>query len=112
MKVAARLSALSNFIFNLTGGLIFVALTGPLAGLVSSWTPVPGFQVAYAHIIFSISIAILFFAIPEAFCKVYGALDARQRDKFGEQCSRIAAQGFSSLSGKNAVTCGPFRTCS
>lgn len=69
MKAGARLAALSNFIFNLTGGLIFVALIGPLAGLVSSWTPDPGFQVAYAHVIFSTSIAVIFLPFLKPFAR-------------------------------------------
>lgn len=69
MKKGARLSALSNFIFNLIGAVIFIPLIHPLSGLVSGWTDDAGYRVATAHVIFSVSIAVFFLPFLKPFSR-------------------------------------------
>lgn len=69
MRAAARLAALSNFIFILIGSVVFIPLIGPLGRLVVQMTPDPGFQMAYAHVIFSASIALGFLPFLKPFAR-------------------------------------------
>lgn len=69
MKKGARLSALSNFIFNLIGAIIFIPLIYPLSDLVSGMTDDAGYRVATAHVIFSVSIALIFLPFLKPFSR-------------------------------------------
>lgn len=69
LSQAAKLTALANFIFNLSGTLLFLPLIGLLSSLVMKITPEPAYQVAFAHLIFNSVIAIIFLIILNPFTR-------------------------------------------
>lgn len=59
MKSAGRATAVSNFIFNLTGVLIFLPFLRSFAHAMLAWGD-PSTAVASAHLVFNVSVALLF----------------------------------------------------
>lgn len=83
LNEAARLTALANFIFNLSGTLIFLPLIGLLSSLVRQLTPDPSFQVAFAHLIFNLSVALLFMSFLPSFGQWLIRISGRDQGMFG-----------------------------
>lgn len=69
LSAAAKLSAMANFVFNLSGTLLFLPLIVPLSHLVSHISTTPAYQVAWAHIIFNTSVAVIFLIILKPFSR-------------------------------------------
>lgn len=57
---AARATAITNFMFNSVGLLLFLPFLRPFADWVISVSSGPGFAVAWAHLIFNLTVALLF----------------------------------------------------
>ena len=62
MSPGARASAIANLLFNLTGLVLYLPFLPSFARLVVEWFPGPGLAVAWAHLIFNLSIGLLFLA--------------------------------------------------
>lgn len=61
MKPVARATAVSNFLFNFVGVLLFFPFLTPFARAMLAWGE-PALGVAGAHLLFNVSIALLFLA--------------------------------------------------
>jgi Na/Pi-cotransporter len=60
MTPVARSTAIANFVFNAAGMLIYLPFLGPFARAVVERTGDPGIAVAWAHLIFNLTVALLF----------------------------------------------------
>ena len=60
MNPVARATAIANFLFNAAGVLIFLPFLGPFTRAVLDLAGDPGIAVAWAHLIFNLTIAVLF----------------------------------------------------
>jgi Na/Pi-cotransporter len=60
MKPAARATAISNFLFNLAGVLLFFPFLGPFSHAMLDLAGTPSQTVALAHLVFNLTIALLF----------------------------------------------------
>ncbi len=60
MSESARLTALSNFVFFISGAIVFLPFTSLLEDLAISLSSSPGIQVAYCQLIFSVFIALIY----------------------------------------------------
>jgi phosphate:Na+ symporter len=56
----ARAAAVANVLFNATGALIFAPILGPFARTMVHWAGEPGIAVAWAHLMFNLTIAAVF----------------------------------------------------
>jgi phosphate:Na+ symporter len=56
----ARAAAIANVLFNATGALIFAPILGPFARTMVHWAREPGIAVAWAHLMFNLTIAAVF----------------------------------------------------
>jgi phosphate:Na+ symporter len=63
----ARMGAVANFIFNLTGSLLFLPLVGVLTQFVQSIMEAPAQQLALAHLIFNLVTSLLFLLLLSPF---------------------------------------------
>lgn len=66
---ASKRAALANFLFNLTGVLLFIPFIGALANLSSQVFDQPIELVALAHLIFNVTIGILFLVLLKPFAR-------------------------------------------
>lgn len=63
MKPVARATAVSNFIFNVAGVLLFFPFLGPFSHSMLEGAGTPSQAVALAHLAFNLTIALLFLAV-------------------------------------------------
>ncbi|MFL5255893.1 MAG: Na/Pi symporter [Rhodopila sp.] len=59
MSHVARRSAFANFLFNLTGMLIYLPFLRPFARWIVDFAEAPAFAVAWAHLLFNLSISMV-----------------------------------------------------
>jgi Na+/phosphate symporter len=62
MGPVARASAVSNFLFNLTGLVLYLPFLPWFSRWVVESSPEPGLAVAWAHLVFNLSIGLAFLA--------------------------------------------------
>lgn len=62
MYPVAKAAAISNFLFNVTGVLLFLPFMGAFSHWIVGLLGDPGIAVAWAHLIFNLSIALVFLA--------------------------------------------------
>ncbi|MDD3407053.1 MAG: Na/Pi cotransporter family protein [Methanomicrobium sp.] len=67
MNTSARRAAVSHFLFNFLGVLIFLPLLGPLTDLIDAIGGSPGQEVANAHLIFNLSCCVIFLILIKPF---------------------------------------------
>ncbi len=60
MKPAARATAISNFVFNLVGVLIYLPFLGRFSHVIMDQAGDPGMAVAWAHLIFNLTVGLAF----------------------------------------------------
>ena len=60
MTPVARSTAIANFVFNAAGMLIYFPFLGPFARAIVERAADPGIAVAWAHLIFNLTVALLF----------------------------------------------------
>ncbi|VWC69292.1 hypothetical protein BLA18110_01866 [Burkholderia lata] len=60
MSSVARATAISNFLFNAAGALCYLPFLRPFSRAAVNLTANPGIAVAWAHLIFNLSIALIF----------------------------------------------------
>lgn len=59
MGAAARATAVANFLFNLAGTVVFFPFLGPFARAVVDMAGNPGMAVAWAHLLFNLTVALV-----------------------------------------------------
>jgi Na/Pi-cotransporter len=62
MQPAARATAVSNFVFNAAGAIIFFPFLRPFARAVVTFAGDPGLAVAWAHLAFNVTVGVAFLA--------------------------------------------------
>jgi phosphate:Na+ symporter len=62
MRPAARATAISNFLFNAAGAIVFFPFLRGFASAVVNFAGDPGLAVAWAHLAFNLTIGIAFLA--------------------------------------------------
>ena len=60
MHATARATAISNFLFNAVGAMVFFPFLRPFARVMVSMNGDPGLAVAWAHLVFNLTVAIGF----------------------------------------------------
>ena len=74
---SGRRAALFHLLFNLCGGLVFMALLGPFAALVASSSAFPARQLANAHLMFNLVAAVALYPARGLLVRLTGAILAR-----------------------------------
>ena len=60
MNNSARATAIANTLFNVGGALVFFPFLGPFAPAIVAWAGDPGIAVAWAHLLFDLTLGIVF----------------------------------------------------
>ncbi len=60
MNNSARATAIANTLFNVGGALVFFPFLGPFARAIVAWAGDPGIAVAWAHLLFNLTLGIVF----------------------------------------------------